>query len=360
MDAPILSRLTTLADPLRARILLLLDRQELSVSELCDVLRLPQSTVSRHLKTLAEDGWVVSRREGTSRLYAAAGESLDESARQLWAIVRHDVEITPAARQDQRRLAPVVEARRARSAAFFSSSAGRWDALRDELFGAGFHVRALLGLLDERWNVADLGCGTGRTAEVLAPFVRRVTAIDASEEMLVAARARLAPYLNVDVRHGTLETLPLQRGTVDAASMILVLHHVGDPGAVLSEAARILRPGGRLIVVDMLPHKHEEYRQQMGHVWLGFSEHQVTRYLTAAGFTSIRFTPLPLEATAAGPSLFAAVAAMPLEQTSRAAAIAGSTASLVSSNEGSPQAWRALHLAVRGEASLLTRREGET
>lgn len=305
---PVFGHLTTLSDPLRVRMLLVLEGQELPVSELCDVLQLPQSTVSRHLKTLADDRWVASRREGTSRLYSLMLDDLSPASRGLWMLVRDQMAGTPAVRQDARRLAAVLDQRRAKSQAFFSSAAGQWDRLRDELFGQTFHLHGLLGFIDDRWVVADLGCGTGRTADVLAPFVTRVIAIDASEEMLAAARERLATHTNVDVRHGTLEALPLPDASVDAAHLGLVLHHVADPATVLAEAARVLRPGGRLLITDMLPHDRDEYRQQMGHVWLGFSEPQLARYLRAAQFTGLHVQALPPDPRAKGPTLFVASA----------------------------------------------------
>ena len=305
---PVLSHLSTLADGLRVRMLLVLEGQELPVSEIGEILQLPQSTVSRHLKTLADDGWVTSRREGTSRLYTLAGEELSDASKALWTVVQQEMIETAAAREDARRRKHVVESRRAKSQAFFSSAAGQWDRLRDELFGQTFHLQGLLSLIDDRWVIADLGCGTGRTSETLAPFVSRIIAIDASEEMLAAARERLAAHANVDLRQGALEAVPLPNASVDAAHIGMVLHHVADPGKVLHEAARVLKPGGRLLITDMVAHDRDEYRQQMGHVWLGFSEKQIARYLNAAHFTDTRITALPPDPRAKGPALFVAVA----------------------------------------------------
>jgi ArsR family transcriptional regulator len=280
--------------------------QELTVSELGDVLQLPQSTVSRHLKTLSDGGWVASRRDGTSRLYSV--EELPPVARKLWNLVREQTSATPAALHDEHRLKRILADRRSASEEFFSSAAGQWDRLREELFGATAPLRALAGLFGEHWIVGDLGCGTGQVAELVAPFVDRVIAIDASREMLQAARTRLRGIDNVEVRRGALEHLPLDDDQLDAAMVFLVLHHVADPGLVLAEAARVVRPGGRVLVADMMPHDHEEYRQAMGHVWLGFSDKQMSRYFGAAGLDAIRWRALPADPRAKGPALFVATA----------------------------------------------------
>src|SRR2546430_15891678 len=138
----ILDHLASLADTTRSRLLLLLDRNELTVSELCGITQLPQSTVSRHLKALVDGGWIASRADGTSRLYTMTRDDLDAARRRLWLLVREQVGPTPAAVQDQRRLQAALTERRATSQEFFSSSAGQWDRLRDELFGDRFHVAA--------------------------------------------------------------------------------------------------------------------------------------------------------------------------------------------------------------------------
>lgn len=304
----ILKHMSTVADATRCRMLRILARQELTVSELCAVLQLPQSTVSRHLKALLEDDWVTSRRDGTSRFYSMPAGELAADARRLWGLIEEQVAVSRAAQQDDQRVEGVLAARRERSREFFSSTAGHWDRLREELFGRSFQFHALLGLLDGRWVAGDLGCGTGQVTQAIAPYVGRVIAVDGSREMLETARERLKGIENVELRRGDLEALPLEEGTLDAALVMLVLHYVPDPARVLGEAARVLRPGGRLLIVDMLPHEREEYQQQMGHVWLGFSEAQMTRYLAQAGFERSRFHPLPPDPEARGPNLFSATA----------------------------------------------------
>ena len=303
----IFDRLTALGDPTRSRLLLVLDQHELTVGELCAVVQMPQSTVSRHLKTLADEGWVVSRAEGTSRQYRIS-QPLDAPARRLWQLVRGEVSETEAGGRDAERLRTVLAERRLKSQEFFSSAAGQWDALRGELFGRRADLAALLGLVDEEWTVGDLGCGTGQMTEALAPFVREVIAVDASRAMLAAAKKRLADVPNVQLRHGVLETLPIDDGELDAAVLFLVLHYVVDPPSVLAEVHRVLAPGGRLLVVDMMPHEKDEYRQQMGHVWQGFSREQLSTWLEEAGFGGTHYRHLPADPQAKGPLLFAATA----------------------------------------------------
>ena len=303
---PLLDSFSALADPTRCRMLLLLEGNELTVTELCVVVQLPQSTVSRQLKTLADAGWVASRRDGTSRYYSLTLGSDDIAT--LWRLTRAQLEGKSATSQDLRRLERVLAERRATSEHFFASSSGQWDKLREELFGADFAFRALAGLLDDEWTVADLGCGTGAMAAILAPHVKHVIGVDASEEMLDSAKVRNAGVSNIEWKKGTLEALPVFSESADAATLMLVLHHVPSPAHALAEAARIVKPGGRVLIVDMAPHEKEEYRQQMGHVWLGFSEDQMKKMLTTAGFTHVKVHALPPATTAKGPALFAATA----------------------------------------------------
>ena len=307
----IFDRLSVLADPIRCRLLLALERQELTVSEICTVLQLPQSTASRHLKVLADDGWVSARRDGTSRRYLALPDRAGTEGRALWQLVRQEVAEGAAAEQDRQRLANVLNRRRSRSQEFFSSAAAQWAQLRQEMFGRRFDLQALPGLLDDHWVVGDLGCGTGQMTASLAPFVHRLIAVDDSDAMLEAAERRLARFDNVVVRRGRLEALPIESGALDAATLVLVLHHLPEPLRALEEVERVLAPGGRLLVVDMLPHAREEYRQQMGHVWLGFGEEQLAAWLEEVGLGSLRFRPLPPDPEAKGPTLFAALARKP-------------------------------------------------
>jgi len=220
--------------------------------------------------------------------------------------VKESVAGSPGAASDRRRLEESLRQRRARSEAFFAGAAGQWDALRDELFGTQVDLAALPALLDPAWVVGDLGCGTGRWTERLAPFAARVVAVDGSAAMLEAAQARLGRFDNVEVRQGELEKLPIADGELDLAVLFLALHHVAEPRAALAEAARALKPGARLVVVDMQPHDREEYQRDMGHVWLGFGPEALESLAAAAGFDGFDYVGLPADLDARGPSLFVA------------------------------------------------------
>lgn len=307
--SPVFGQLAALADPTRGRILLLLEQQALTVGEVCSVMQLPQSTVSRHLKVLVDEGWANARSEGTSRLYRVG--NLRNASRQIWDTVKSEVGTTVASQQDRQRLRAILELRRDKSAAFFSSAAGDWDRMRLELFGSNAEMLPLLALLEDHLVVGDLGCGTGQISRTLAPFVARIIGIDASAPMLEAARLR--GVSNVELREGTLEQLPIADRELDVALFFLVLHYVVDPLIALKEARRALKPGGRMLIVDMMPHDNEEMRENMGHLWPGFSTDQLNEWLAAAGFPRAQHIALPVDARAKGPALFATRVTNPTE-----------------------------------------------
>jgi ArsR family transcriptional regulator len=307
--ADILGHLTALSDPTRCRILRLLDQYELTVGELCASLQLPQSTVSRHLKVLSDEGWANARGAGTSRFYKADVDALDAGARDLWMIVREQLGNSLGTNVDQRRAEAALAKRKARVREFFDGAAGSWDALRTQLVGERTDLLALLDLFDADWVIGDLGCGTGHISAAIAPSVARVIAIDESGPMLAAARERLGPLANVELREGHIESLPLEDAELDVAVMFLVAHFMADPARAMQEVRRVLKPGGRLLLVDLLTHDREELAAQ-GHIWQGFSEEQITGWLSTAGFTHSRYRPLA-QVNERTPALFVSTARRP-------------------------------------------------
>lgn len=305
-STPLTDRLAALSEVVRLRICRLLERHELSVGEVASVVQLPQSTVSRHLKVLSDAGWVQKRAEGTATLYRLVPDDLDAPHRSLWLTIRDQLDEDVAVADDLRRVKTVLAERKTDSLSFFGRVAGEWDKVRGELFGEDFTARALLALLPRDWVVADLGCGTGNIAELLAPNVKQVVAVDQSGPMLEAAKKRLEGIGNVRFVAGPIEALPLENASVDAAVCALVLHHVADPLEAMREMRRILRPSGRALIIDMFAHERSEYRHTMGHAHLGFDPETLAADLAKAGFKRPRVDPLQCGSHARGPGLFVA------------------------------------------------------
>jgi ArsR family transcriptional regulator len=305
----LMRRMQSLSDESRLRLLHLLERQELGVAELCEILQLPQSTVSRHLKVLLDEGWTRSRRQGTTHLYRLVLDQLHPAARKLWLLTREQTHDWPTLAQDEMRLQRVLRQRESESQNFFAGAAVEWDRLRVEMYGRAFTTSALLALLDRTLVIADLGCGTGQLAEQLSPHVAQVIAVDNSQAMLKAARQRNAERANVDLRRGDLTAIPIDSCTCDAALLVLVLAYLPDPPAALKELHRVLKPSGKAVIVDLLPHNQEDFRQQLGQHWMGFAPDVLAQMLQSAGFASPTTVALLPEPGARGPAMFLATAA---------------------------------------------------
>ena len=295
-----------LADPQRARMLRLLEREELAVGELALALQSPQSTMSRHLKALHDAGLVSKRAEGTATLYRLAPEAIAPEAREAWSMLRRTIDGREEFVDDDRRMAEVIAARSTDPKGFFGRVGGDWTGLRLGLFGDRFAGEALLALLPSEWCVADLGCGTGEISAEIAPFVRKVVAIDREPAMLEAARRRLAAHGNVEVRKGALEDLPAAAGEFDACVISLVLHHVRAPVRVLASARAALAKHGAILVIDMAQHARGEYRTTMGHEHLGFSQASLEALAAEAKLRVASYRPLRPAIDAKGPGLFVA------------------------------------------------------
>ena len=302
----LLQWLDPLTDAARLRLLFVLDGQELSVGELSSALQLPQSTVSRHLKRLLDSGWVVRRSEGTASLYRRSSSGLDEKAGMLWSLAEAECLRDPQCEEDTRRAKEIISNRSIDSRKFFGTLGGEWAELRDDLFGSSIRLQPMLSLLDPGWVVADLGCGTGASAEELAPWVSGIEAIDREQGMLDAAASRLQSHGHIRYHRADLVALPLKDASVNAALISLVLHHVEDPLLVIREAIRIVKPGGPVIIVDMVEHDREMYRDSMGHVHLGFSSEVVESWAAACGCDGVQLHRLRPDMAASGPGLFVA------------------------------------------------------
>lgn len=304
--SPTYAHLAALSEPLRVRLLRLLAAEALTVGELARVVQAPQSTVSRHLKVLREAGWLVARQDGPATWLSLLPQHLPADAAALWAVVATDPYEAAQTALDAERLRAVLAERVVDSDAFFGQNAERWDRLRTEIFGAGFAAAAIAALLPPGATVADLGCGTGAVSEALAPHVDRLVAIDRAAPMLARAAARLAAWPHAEVRQGELSDLPLPEASVDLAVCALVLHHLREPVEALREAARVLRPGGALALIDMLAHDRLAWGLGFGHRHPGFEREQLAGWAAEAGLRVARWQPLPPEPDAQGPGLFVA------------------------------------------------------
>ncbi len=304
----LLAWMGSLADPTRLRILRVLEREELSVLELCEVLKLPQSTVSRHLKTLADQGWVASRREGTQAFYRSAPHA-EAGAQRLWTLARAETDGWPAVEQDAVRLEARLEARRSEAQTFFAGAAAEWDRVRAEVYGRDFELGVLRALVPASWTVADLGCGTGTFTAEVARSGARVVGVDQSAAMLKVARRATRGLPNVELHQASLEAVPLPDRSCDAALLLLVLSYVAAIEPVLREAHRVLAPGGKLVVVDAGPHADESFRRRLGQARPGLDPRALVETLGALGFEGATADgPIATRSHRGGPDLFLAQA----------------------------------------------------
>ena len=286
----LLKSLRLLGDPTRVRIILLLEREELSVAELQEVLAKGQSQISTHLSQLKQAGLVEDRRTGKNifyRLRTAAGNEARATA-QLLALLRQSATELPEAEHDHKALRLVMAKRRDRMRSYFDALAGRFG--REYLPGRSWQglAEVLLRLMPEM-VVADLGAGEGTFSQLLALRAKTVIAVDSSEKMVAVGceLARAHRLKNLEFRLGDLESLPIGDAEVDLAFFSQALHHAQHPDQAVAEARRILKPGGRIAILDLMRHQFEEAREMYADVWLGFTELELQRFLKKAGFRAI-------------------------------------------------------------------------
>ncbi len=284
-----------LADATRLRIMALLQSMELSVGELAQVLGQSQPRVSRHVKILCDAGLAERRKEGSWVFLALGDRALVDPVLQAFdAWAGRDTDHWAVA--DAARLAAVRADRAAAANAWFESNAGQWDAIRSLHIAESEVELAMRRVLGEGAirQLIDIGTGTGRMLELFGPQAEQVLGIDRSSEMLRLARAKLAErgLDRAELRQADLYALPMEDGQADAAILHHVLHFAQQPGAAIVEAARVLAPGGRLLIADFAPHDREELRARDAHTRLGFSDEQVTSWFDAAGLAPVQIETL--------------------------------------------------------------------
>ena len=291
MDLTAISNLfKAIGDPTRLRMIHLLCAGELTVGELVRILDLPQSTVSRHLKTLREHGMLADRPVGASTYYRASLEAdhgqIDTAIRDTLVGMLKDSPLPPA---DRKRLDQALALREREGEEFFDRVGLRWDALREACFGPTFHLEAFIHLLPREWTVADMGTGTGYLLPQLGRHFQKVIGVDRSRSMLdlAAHRIRGGQDVGIELRQGELEALPIADGEADLALAMILLHHLPDVTLAAAEVARILKPGGRVLIVDIHPHDNEQFRVRMADRRRGLDAGQLTAWLTEAGFVDI-------------------------------------------------------------------------
>ncbi len=281
----VLTGLRAAAEPTRLRLLHLLSQGELTVTELTHILGQSQPRVSRHLKLMCEAGLLDRFPEGAWVFYRLAGKGAGA------ALARLLLDLLPAADPvltlDQQRLSAIRSSRAERAQSYFSTNASRWDEIRSLHVDDSEVETALLRAFADREirELVDMGTGTGRVLEVLGPRAERAVGIDLSREMLSVARANLerASLPHCMVRQGDITQLPLPDAVADAVTIHQVLHYAADPGAVVTEAARVLEPGGRLAIIDFAPHDLEILRDQHAHRRLGFTDAEVEAWVKGVG-----------------------------------------------------------------------------
>lgn len=269
-----------LADTTRLRLLLLLDREELSVAELSGITQLAQPRVSTHLAKLKEAGLVTDRRAGVFVYYRIAERICDPSLDKLWQLLKANTN-DPLVQQDLVRI-PQIMNNRSGESTWADSVAG--DMERHYSPGRTWEAtaRGLVHLLDPG-DVLDIASGDGVLAELLAPRAKSITCLDISNRVVEAGRKRLAPFAHVTFETGDMHDLPVDSETFDTVLLMHALTYTKDPGKVFSEAARVLRPGGKLLAVTLQRHKHEKAVAPYNHVNLGFTEKQLETFSKKAG-----------------------------------------------------------------------------
>jgi ubiquinone/menaquinone biosynthesis C-methylase UbiE len=291
--ASILKSLRLAADPNRLRILLLLEAEELSVAEIQEVLAKGQSQISTHLAQLKQAGLADDRRTGKNAFYRSKAPA------ELMQLLRQAIDEVPEVEQDREALRLVLRKRQDTMRRYFDELAGKFG--RQYVPGRSWKgiAEAVLKLLPPM-VIADLGAGEGTISQLMAQRAKKVIAIDNSEKMVEfgAELAKRHGIANLEYRLGDLEDVPIRTGSVDLAFLSQALHHAVHPEKAMAEAFRIVKPGGRIAVLDLNRHHFEEAREMYADLWLGFTELEIEKYLKGAGFKNVETAIVYREAEA--------------------------------------------------------------
>jgi len=289
-------------EPTRMRLLALLAAGDLTVTDLTEILGQSQPRISRHLKLLGEVSLIDRYQEGAWAYFRLRGEG--EGVALVRKLLSATTDADAVLLRDGERLAALKQARSEKAQAYFSRNAAEWDALR-QLHVSDADVEAALKTLvgDQPVDgLLDLGTGTGRILQLFEPIYRRGVGVDASRDMLAVARANLdrSGITKASIRHGDIFNLPLDGQEFDLVTIHQVLHFLEQPDAAIGEAARMLSPGGRLVIIDLAPHTLEYLRDDHAHVRLGFSRQTMKDWLEKAGLVPEEIVDLLPEATGSG------------------------------------------------------------
>ena len=279
-----------LGDEARLRLLRVLDKDRFNVKELTGILGLAQSGVSRHLGLLKEAGLVVEERDGAFSFYRLSPALRDHTQGPLWPLLEAQFDSaagSAALKADDSRLQEVLRLRRENFEHVGPDTRDGRQLVPGRSWAAWSRA---LGMLLPPLDVADLGCGEGYLTVETARWARHVTAVDRSPGVLTRAKALAArkKCSNITWKKGELEKLPIDNHTMDVALLSQALHHAAEPAHALSEAARILKPGGRLLILDLRPHDETWVRDKLGDQWFGFSDDHLAGLLTRAGFSDVK------------------------------------------------------------------------
>ncbi len=281
-----------MGDESRLRLLHILSQGQFNVQELTSILHLSQSTVSHHLKALLQAGFAATKKEGTWVYYRLAeSDALPSQVTQGFLQYLHS---NPAdtfhaiLTKDKSNLADVLHLRRIKAKDYFETVAKEWDTVRDQAQGSESYIDTLHSHIPSSDTLLELGCGSGAVLKQLLPREGTTIGVDYSEAMIEEAKRNLeGSQPQTDLRLGSLEHLPLGDNTVDTALAYMVFHHVAEPSAALQDAARVIRPGGKLVIIDLLEHENDRMREQYADLWLGFCPKQFAVWVKQAGFDTV-------------------------------------------------------------------------